>query len=124
MRGTWQTTGSRGSDVGLAILAAVLIGSGALTTIVHAIEVILIVTGCTIALAVVGGIALLVYRARQNPPGRPIAAPPMSRLAPAERPQLEVSHKPAIGPAREVHLHLNVSPHQLAAIVRHYTEEN
>ena len=124
MRGTWQTTGSSGSGVGLAILAAVLIGSGALTTTVHAIEVILIVTGCTIALAVIGGIALLVYRARQNPPGRPIAAPPMSRLATAERPQLEVSHKPAIGPASEVHLHLNVSPDQVAAIVRHYTEEN
>jgi hypothetical protein len=32
---------------------------------------------------------------------------------------LEESHKPAIGPGREIHLHLNVSPDQLAAIMRH-----
>jgi hypothetical protein len=32
--------------------------------------------------------------------------------------------KPAIGPSREVHLHLNVTPEQLAAIMRHYIGEN
>jgi hypothetical protein len=39
---------------------------------------------------------------------------------------LEESHKPALEPreaAREVHLHLNVAPDQLAAIMRHYTGE-
>jgi hypothetical protein len=36
---------------------------------------------------------------------------------------LEGSHKPDIGPAREVHLHLNVSPDQPAAILRHHAEE-
>jgi hypothetical protein len=36
---------------------------------------------------------------------------------------LESSRKPGIGPAREVHLHLNVSPDQLAAILRHHTGE-
>jgi len=35
---------------------------------------------------------------------------------------LESSHKPVIGPNREIHLHLNVAPDQLAAILRHYTD--
>jgi hypothetical protein len=29
----------------------------------------------------------------------------------------------AIGPGREIHLHLNVSAAELAAILRHHTEE-
>ena len=33
-------------------------------------------------------------------------------------------HKTAIEPPREIHLHLNVSPDQLAAIMRHYSEGN
>jgi hypothetical protein len=33
---------------------------------------------------------------------------------------LEGSGKSAIEPTREVHLHLNATPDQLAAIMRHY----
>jgi len=56
--------------------------------------------------------------------GRPIVGRVVSQLPPEPRSQSKGSRKSAIGPAREVHLHLNVTPGQLAAIVRHYTEEN
>jgi hypothetical protein len=75
------------------------------------------------------GRAWLVYRVRSGParsdrPGQAITARPAVQLPPDPRPQLEGSHKPvAIGAGREVHLHLNVTPGQLAAIMRHYTEE-
>jgi hypothetical protein len=47
---------------------------------------------------------------------------------PAEMPRaapqvLKVSRPLAIEPPREIHLHLNVSPDQLAAIMRRYAEE-
>ena len=38
------------------------------------------------------------------------AARPVHQLAAGVRPHLEASGRPAIGPAREVHLHLNVTP--------------
>jgi len=38
-------------------------------------------------------------------------------------PRLEVSERPAIAPSREIHLHLNATPDQLAAILRHHAEE-
>lgn len=128
MRGTWQTT-SGGGGGGLVLVAAlILIGSGAVSAAASAIATLLvtlaIVLGSLIVLAVLGGIAVLIYRARSDRPGRPIAAPVVSPLPPVSRPRLEEPSKPAIGPAREVHLHLNVSADQLAAIMRHYTEEN
>lgn len=89
-----------------------------------ALVTILIVLGALIGLAVLGGIGWLVYRTRQDRPGRPIEARPVVQLSPDPSLRLEGSYKPAISPAREVHLHLNVSLEQLAAIVRHYTEEN
>jgi hypothetical protein len=36
-------------------------------------------------------------------------------------PHLEAPARPAVEPPREVHLHLTVSPDQLAAIMRHHT---
>jgi hypothetical protein len=131
MRGTWQTTDGGGGCGGLvlAVIAVVLIGSGAASAaasaIVSALVTIAIILGSLIVLAVLGGIGWLVYRARQDRPGRPIAPPVVSQLPPAARPQLEGSDKPtAIEPTREVHLHLTVSPDQLAAILRHHTEGN
>ena len=42
----------------------------------------------------------------------------MHQLPPTGRPALEGSHNPAIGPAREIHLHLHgLTPEQIAAIV-------
>ena len=130
MKGTWQTTDSGGGGGGLVlvlIVAVVLIGSGAASAAASAVASLLvtlaIVLGVLVGLAVLGGVGFLVWRARQDRPGRPIAARLMYPVPPAARPELEGSDKPAIGRAREVHLHLNVSPDQLAAIVRHYTEE-
>ena len=78
---------------------------------------ILIILGCTIALAAIGGIAWLVHQARQDRPGRPVAARAAYQLPPEVRPRLEV-HKTAIEPPREIHLHLHgIMPDQIAASV-------
>jgi hypothetical protein len=121
--------GRGGGSLVLAVTAAaLLIGSGAASAIVDALVMILIITGCTIGLAAVAGIAWLIYRARQDRPGRPIAARPVYQLAPETRPHLEAPGRPAIGPAREIHLHLHgLPPDQLAAIVTQrvaYLEED
>jgi pimeloyl-ACP methyl ester carboxylesterase len=71
----------------------------------------------------IGGIALLVYRPRRDRPGRPIPAPAMYQLPPAAPQDLEDPQRPAIEPGREIHLHLNVSPGQLAVILRHHSKE-
>jgi hypothetical protein len=124
MRGTWQTTdGGGGSGGGLVlavIAAAVLIGSGAASAIASALVTILVIMGVVVGLAAIGGVALLVYRARQASS----SALPMYQLPAEERPHLESPRKPAIGPGREVHLHLNVTPDQLAAIMQHHLEED
>ena len=127
-----HTHGPQGGGLILVvvIVAALAIGSGAASAAVSALVTIVIVTGCVIAVAVLGGIALLVYRARSAPrrserPGPAIGARPAYQLPPESRPQLEESHKPAaIGPGREVHYHFHVSAAELAAIMRHHTEED
>jgi hypothetical protein len=123
--GTWQTSGGGGGLVLALIAAAALLGSGAASAIASAVVTILIIIGSIIAAAILGALGWLFYRARLDRPGRPIEARPVVQLPPAVRPQLEEPSKPAaIEPAREVHLHLNVSPDQLAAIMRHYTGED
>lgn len=130
MRGTWQTTDSGGGGLVLiVIIAALAIGSGAASAAVSALVTIVIVIGCVIALAVLAGIGYLVYRARSEPrrsdrPGAPLEARPVHQLPPESRPQLEESHKPAIGPPRETHLHFHVSAAELAAIMRRYDGED
>jgi hypothetical protein len=128
------------------IAAAVLIGSGAAPAAVSALVTIVIVTGCVIGLAVLGGIALLVYRARSivrltrktptrsERPGRPIPARPVYQLPPERAPQLEESHKPAIEPRPEnhfpaieppqLHLHFHgMSPAEVAEAIRQASRE-
>lgn len=65
--GTWQTSGGGGGLLLAVIAAAVLIGSGAASAAVSALVTIVIVVGCVIGAAMLGGVALLVYRARQRP---------------------------------------------------------
>jgi hypothetical protein len=121
MRGTWQTTGGSGPSVGVivgVIAAAWLIGSGALATIVHAIAVVLIILGCTVALAVAGGIAVLILRARQDRPVAPIPARPVYQVPPEPRRELSPPYKAATEPGRELHLHFHgLSAEQIAAVV-------
>jgi hypothetical protein len=124
--GTWQTSGGGGGLVLAIIVAVVLIGSG--PAIASALVTVAIIVASVLVLAIIGVIAWLVHRERSGParsdrPGRPITARPVCQVPPEVRPQLEEPHKPAIEPPREIHLHLNVSPDQLAAILRHYTEE-
>jgi hypothetical protein len=126
VKGTWQTTDSGGGSggVALAVIAAVVLIGGAGSAIASALVTFAITAAAVITVAVLAAAALLVYRTRSERPGRPIAAPAVSPLPPVQRPQLEEPSKPAIeAPRREVHLHLNVTPGELAAIMRHYTEE-
>lgn len=117
--GTWQTSGGGGGGALALIVAAVLIGSGAVAAVVRALELILVILGCAAGLTIVLCVAWAIWQARQDRPGRPIEARPVVQLPPEPRPQLEESHKPAIGPAREVHLHIHVADAaQAAAIIR------
>lgn len=122
--GTWQANGPSGDLVLAVIVAAVLIGSGAAHAITSLLVTIAIVLGSTIGLAVLGGIAWLVYRARRNRPGRPSAARPVYQLPPRPGRAWRPPGRPVLEPGREIHLHLNVTPDQLAAILRHHTEED
>jgi hypothetical protein len=119
VRGTWQTTSGGGGGLVLAVIAvAVLIGSGAAAAIASALVTIAIITGVVIVLAVAGVVALLVYRTRQDRPGRPIAARPVYQVGPEMRPHLEGSYKTALEP-REIHLHFHTAdPAEAAAIIR------
>jgi hypothetical protein len=75
----------------------------------------------------VGGapIAWLVYRVRQDHPGRPIAARPVYQLSPERRPRLEAPQRPALEPPRnELHLHFHgMNPTEVAEAIRHSTKE-
>ena len=138
MRGTWQTTDSGGSGglVLVVIVALVLIGSGAASAAASALAslvvTIAIVLGSVIGLAVLGAVAWLDLAGAPGPPGpadhrtasEQLAARPVRELPAEPRAELPATASPAIEPGREVHLHLNVTPDQLAAIMRHYTEEN
>ena len=85
-----------------------------------AIVTILIVIGSVIGAAALGGIAFLVYRARQDRTERPITARPVYQLPPEPRPELPPPHEAAIGPGRELHIHLHgLTPEQVAAILTH-----
>ena len=63
----------------------------------------------------------MVTPALQDRAGRPIAARP---VFPEAQPSLVAPGYPALEAAREIHLHLNVSRDQLAAILRHCTGED
>lgn len=109
MRGTWQTDDHRAAGGGLVVLViagAVLFGSAA-AAVATAVLVALIVAVVVVVLAVAGTGGYLVYRARH---GRALIAPPVVH-------QLPAPERAAIGPPRELHLHLHgVDPGQLAEL--------
>jgi hypothetical protein len=120
VNGTWKTTGGGSGGLVLVLAAVILAGSGAASAAVSALVTILIITGSVIGAAVLGGIGWLVYRARQDRPGRPIAARPIVQLPPAARPGLPEPCKPAIeAPRNELHLHFHgMSPAEAAEAIR------
>ncbi len=129
--GTWQTSGGGGGGLVLVVIGAALaVGSGAASAAASAlVTIVAIVAGCVTGLAVLGGVAWLVHRARSGParsdrPGQAINAPVVSPVGPAARRELSEPYKPAIGPARETHLHFHVSAAELAAIMRRYDGED
>ena len=79
----------------------------------------LIVVGAAIILAVSGVIVYLVRQARQDRPGRAIAAPPARQLpAGTERRQLETGD-------RHLHIHLHgTDPAEVAALIRRIGDED
>jgi hypothetical protein len=118
----------------LAVIAAVVLAaSGAASAVVSAVVTIAIVLAAVTGVAVAAATGLLIWRVRQERPRAPVAARQVSQVPPEIRPALEVPRKPApdpagvgfrraIEPPREIHLHLNVSADELAAIMRHCTE--
>jgi hypothetical protein len=131
MQGTWKTTsGGSGGGLVLAVIvvAGVLIGSGAASAAVSAVVTILVIAGVLVGLVLVGGVGVLIYRARQVPESLSaprIPAPAAYQVAAEVRPQLGGARVPAIEPPREIHYHLHgLTPDQLAAVMRHQTEED
>jgi hypothetical protein len=136
MRGTWQGggtwQGSGGGGLVLVVVIAALAIGAAPAAASALVTIVAIVTGCVIGLAVLGGAALLVYRARSEGRRRTIAAPAVSRIGSAPRPELSKTYKagaPEIGngiadlraiePPREIHIHFHVTdPAEAAAIIR------
>jgi hypothetical protein len=128
VRGTWETSGpDLGPVGGVAVLAVLTAAAYAVAEWVLAwLWLIAVVTGACAVLAVALALVVLPraarWRDRRDVAGyeaqRPawLAAEPV-RQVPRTAPQ-------AVEPRREVHLHLNVTPDQLAAIVRHHLEEN
>lgn len=125
--GTWKTTSGGGGGLALVVIVAVvLIGSGAASAAASAVASLLvtlaIVLGALIGLAVLGGIGFLVWRARQDRPGRPIAARLMYPypVPPAVAPHLEGAGRPAVeAPRNELHLHFHgMTPADAAEAIR------
>jgi hypothetical protein len=103
VKGTWQTTSSGpGGGLIVAIIVVLIVaGSGAASAIASAIVTILIIAAAVIALAVIGGIAVLVYRARSDRPRRPIALTAMVRNPPERARNWRVpTNQPPSRPAR------------------------
>ena len=130
MRGTWQGSGTwqtSGPDFGSVV---VLVVAGACVVVAASVvawilawlwAVLLVLAACAVLTAV---IVLRLKRWSDRQAAAVFAArePPRLRAEPvAEVPRVE---RPAIEPPREIHLHLNVTPDQLAAIVRHHLEED
>ncbi|MGP0027919.1 MAG: hypothetical protein ACLPKE_31865 [Streptosporangiaceae bacterium] len=120
--------------------AAVLVGGGLILAAARRQlgEVATVVAWALMAAVILAVIAAAVYvvlwlRHRVLHP-EVLARPPSIRAEvtaaePAPRPgaasvPLPYAEPAALEPGREVHLHLNVTPDQLAAIMRHHTEEN
>lgn len=101
--GTWKTTGDHpaGGLAFLAVLAAVLLGSGAAAAVASAIFTAVIVAGAVVMVAVIGGTVLVVYRIRHPQAAAAIAERAALVRAEQARPALEQR-----GP-QHVHYHLH-----------------
>jgi hypothetical protein len=112
-----QTSGGGGAVL-LVVVALLAGGHGALVS--PALAEAIIALAAVVTTAVIGGIAWLVYRTRQNRPGEPLSARLVSRVPPDPLPRLENPYKPALEQPRELHLHFHgADPEQIAEILRH-----
>jgi hypothetical protein len=114
MKGTWQTIDHPAGHLAvIAVIAAVLLGSGAAAAVSAAIITVVIITGALLALVTIGLAALVVYRVRAE---RRQAPPMLLR-------QLPGATAPAVEPSgpRELHQHWHfhgTEPQQFADILR------
>ena len=139
MRGTWQGSGtwqSGGPDLG-GLVVPVVIAAVAVAVAEFVLSIIVwlaIAAGVVLVLAAAG----LIWWLRGAPKRRAAYDAAYHAAFEAHRPaqtvtttvlpqvpqRFEAPERPAIGPAREVHLHLTVPPDQLAAIMRRYGAED
>jgi hypothetical protein len=114
-----HTHGSGGpGPVLLVLLAAAALGTAVAAAVAAIVHALIIATVVILGLAAVGRVALAAWRLRQPRPG---SARMVHRITPAPwRPvQAPTELRQAIGPAREIHLHLHdVSPEDVAAVLR------
>ena len=117
-----------GGGLVLAVIAAVVLIGGAGSAIGSAVVTLVIIAAAVLTVAVLAAVGLLAWRTRQDGPRRHTAARAIVQLRPGSRPQLSPAHRPAIGPGRELHIHLHgLTPEQVAAIVTQrgaYLEED
>jgi hypothetical protein len=130
MKGTWQVTGygGGGGGGGLVLLvtgAAILLGSGAAAEVATALVEVVIALAVVVALAIVGLVALLVYRARQVRPHFTYRAEPVTGIRTGVRDlpaEVGVIRQGALSsdnerPALEANTHnVRLHPEQLAEL--------
>jgi hypothetical protein len=122
-----HTHGSGGSGgvgtVLLVLLAVALVGPAVAAAVTELVHALLIAAVVILSLAAVGEVALVAYRLRQARPETPRV---VHRITPAPwRPgQARSEPRQAIGPAREVHLHLHgMPPEQVAALLNRHRQD-
>ena len=105
MKGTWQTTDSSGSGLGVAVavIAAAVLAVPVIDALARVAEVFVITVGILAVLALAAGAALVVYRVRG--PQNPLLV--VHRVTPVTRRPAEPlpAPRPAVEAPREVHLH-------------------
>jgi hypothetical protein len=125
VKGTWQSSGTGPGPVVAVIVVLILASSGVGSAIASAVVTLVIVLGCVVGVAVLGGIAWLVYRARRAPGIGTRGSDLGLHAGPEIRHSVADLRRPAIEPPREVHLHFHgADPAEAAEVIRRALERN